>query len=522
MMNRNLGSRLVWKWVAAWSASALLVMLAIYGITSVYAQEPTPTPVTFSEEESGSVPLTSGDCWGGALSRELLHCYFLEEAQRAGKIEVAAVYSAPGGGPLYIFLRQTEPITDEVGQFFETKAHEYIEREFNAGRSSLPLETCRGYSGDERKACFNDALGNPSWRDFDPRQSQALPRSVIYEDILIKIGGPDGRRTVPGWASWSQVWPAGASGSGGASDGYDVSGVDFTNIPDPDCDRDFLASGLVSMSQSCHVWQRDRSLGIAALYTPGIFGPNYPNAVYVQLKVSDPAADEELRASIDRLPSDYSANGWELIVSPVKYDFGQLWRWSVILDRFAVSAGNTVGITGGQVTFNHEMYGSPIDRPIVWLNGTEPIRENESDSGWNWSTIRTILIVWAVDEERATAALPELLPALGIPADAVGLVAHDDATPLKVELAIGHVETVPTEANTATSLQNVLNDTEADVPAVEGPYSNATVGSLPSSAPRDVARTIPGVSLWTIVGGALVVILGAVLVGSLRMRRRSS
>ena len=40
------------------------------------------------------------------------------------------------------------------------------------------------------------------------------------------------------------------------------------------------------------------------------------------------------------------------MIIPVKYDFGELWRWSVILNRFAVSAGNTVGITAGRVVLN--------------------------------------------------------------------------------------------------------------------------------------------------------------------------
>ena len=577
MMNRNLGRRMVWRWVAAWSASALFLTFAIYGITSVFAQETTPAPVTSSEGESGSVPAPPGDCWGGALSLEPLHCYFLESAQRAGEIEVAAVYLAPGGGPLYIFLRQTEPITEEVGQFFETKAHEYVEREYNAGNSALPLGKCESYIGDERKACFNRALGNPSWKHFDPRQSLAFPRSVIYEDILIKIGGPDGRRTVPGWASWSQVWPSGTSGSRGASDGYDVSGVDLdlTNIPDPDCES--FSDSQTPHGRGCYV----RYLFFPDLPLAG--WENQDDTLYVQIK--DPPEDEsELKALKDRLVPTWQEDGLEITLVPVKYDFEDLWRWSVILNRFAVSPGNTAGIIGGKVTFNHQMYGSLVTLPIVWLNGVEPVRWGDK------ITYRTILMVWAVDEEHAAAAMPELLPALGIPADAVSLVAHDDATPLKIEPAILHLETAPIEASTATSLQDVQNETEADVPAVEGQrsdaartnaldggdaavgslpssgptdidtapieantatslqdvkndtesevpvvegqYSDATrthardgddasVGSLPSPAPTDVANTIPGVSVWTIVGGALVVILGAVLAGSLRMRRRA-
>ena len=511
MISSKLGRGSIWKWAAAFATTMLFIMFAVYGVASISAPESTPTPATSASGGSGGVPASPGDCWAGALSREQIHCYFLEAAQRAGKIEVAAVYLASGGGPLYIFLRQTEAISDEVADFLEAKAHEYIETEYDAGRSGLPLGQCKGYSGDERKACFNNALGNPSWRDFDPRQSDALPRSKTYEDILLRVGGLDGRRTVPGWASWSQVWPQVASGAGGASGGHDVSDVDTTNIPDPDCDKEYPVSGIVSMSQSCHAWKNNRTLGIAALYTPGNFGPPYPNAVYVQLKVSDLDNNEELQAIVSRLPQAYSSvPGWELVAIPVKYDFGELWRWSVILDRFAVSAGNTIGITGGDVTFNHQLYGSPNNRPIVWLNDAEPARGDEYGSGWDWSTLRNILMVWAVDEERAAAALPQVLSALGIPANAVGLVAHDDKTPLNVQLAIGSTEGSISNA----PIQGVVDSGKAVAGAID---------AQPSDALAAQANDRRRLSTWTIVGGALVigtVVLGAAVGVSFRLRRR--
>ncbi len=411
----NFRRSVVWKWHAALAAAMLCVTMA--GCES--AQE--PPPATF----------TPGDCWAGALSREAIHCYFLEAAQQAGKIEVAAVYLVPDGGPLYIFFRQTEAISDEVADFFEAKAHEYIETEFDAGRSLLPLEQCKDYSGDERKACFNDALGNPSWRDFNPRQSRALPRSRTYEDILLKVGGTDGRRTVPGWASWSQVWPSGTSGAGGASGGYDVSDVDTDNIPDPDCES-FRGASL----------PHGRGCNARYIFFPDLLIAGWEkqgDTVYVQYK-NPPDDETELKALKNRLVPTWKEKSINVTLVPVNYHFEELWRWSVILDRFAVSAGNTVGITGGDVTYNHQLYGygNPENRPIVWLNGAGPAsRDEELGTGWNRSTLRTILMVWAVDEERAAVVLPQVLQALDIPADAVSLVAHDDKTPLNVELAVG-------------------------------------------------------------------------------------
>ena len=420
------------KWGVVLLLSAVIVTILVYGpagIRPAHAQEPTPPP---------------GDCWNEALSRDPLHCYMLEEAQRAGEIKVTAVYLAPGGGPLHIFLEQTTPITDEVAQLFEAKAHEWMET-VNPFTDEYKFE-CGGYTGDERKDCFNSFLDHPFWREFGMRlpgafQHHALSLSNIYENILIHVGGSEERRSVPGWASWRQVWPASAPGPSG-SGGFDVSDVDLTNIPDPECETDF--PGINIMNQSCHAWQLDRSLGVAGVkdeydvqYDANAGGVvETLEAVYVQLKVSDPDDEEEMQALRDKLHPDTFGPDWEVVTIPVKYDFGEMWRWSVVLDRFAVSAGNTVGITGGAVTYNVPGDGSNYE-PLVWMNGVEPLGRDDTGSDWDWSAARTTLMVWAVDPPLAAAALPDLLPELGVPADAVGLVLHDNTTPEIVTYAAG-------------------------------------------------------------------------------------
>ena len=217
MVDGNFRRRLAWaqrpKWGAVFLMSMLIVTILICGATSACSQDPTPTQGTSSTAESDYVPDLPGDCWNEALSRDPLHCYFLEEAQRAGKIEVAAVYLAPGGGPLYMFLEQTTPITDEVAQFFEAKAHEYLEKEYAAGRTNIPLERCMGHTGDDRTICLNEVLARTSWQEFESPRSRALPLSRVYENILIGVGGSAGRQKVPGWASWRQLWPSVASGA---------------------------------------------------------------------------------------------------------------------------------------------------------------------------------------------------------------------------------------------------------------------------------------------------------------------
>ena len=122
------------------------------------------------------------------------------------------------------------------------------------------------------------------------------------------------------------------------------------------------------------------------------------------------------------LAPGYASEGWDVELIQVNYDFGQLWRWKVILDRFALSAGNTVGITGGQIGMNNTGFDGLFGGE-VWLNPSDLAGEDLADA-------RNILIVWALDPERTATALPNLLPQLGIPADAVGLVGYDSATPL--------------------------------------------------------------------------------------------
>ncbi len=80
-----------WRRIAAvLSAAAFAIaVLAVYTAPSVHAAPP------------------PGDCWGGALSDDPLHFYVLEEAQRAGVIEVTAIYE--GGAALYVYLAQSGP-----------------------------------------------------------------------------------------------------------------------------------------------------------------------------------------------------------------------------------------------------------------------------------------------------------------------------------------------------------------------------------------------------------------------------
>ena len=106
----------------------------------------------------------------------------------------------------------------------------------------------------------------------------------------------------------------------------------------------------------------------------------------------------------------------------VKYDFRELWRWATILDRFALSQGNTIGIMKAVTGTNIGGY----PRGTLWpVEGfTDAL---EDGYGILPRTVRETVLVWSRDPQRTADALPVLLPQLGIPVDAVGVVAYAGA-----------------------------------------------------------------------------------------------
>ena len=212
MQQRMLG--LGWRGRLAWiglglAAAALAAWLTVQPSTPfVQAQEPKATPT----------PQPGEDCFGGALSDNPLHCYVLAAAHSEGVIEVDAVYRA--GRVLLFFLTQTEPVSDEVYRYIEQKA---LSRPSDGRPHKCPPVGC-GLG-----VLPNSGLG------------YILPLLTGHEDLKLVPGGAEARRSMPGWASFRQLWPVVADGTRGAASaatgtsGFDISDVNTTTLPDLHC-----------------------------------------------------------------------------------------------------------------------------------------------------------------------------------------------------------------------------------------------------------------------------------------------
>ncbi len=324
-----------------------------------------------------SEPAVIDDCFGGALSQDPLHCTVLELAHNEGIMEVDAVYRA--GTSLYLYLAQSESVSDEVYDYIRDKAREEVAR--GGGRA------CK-------------YLGNGCDRGI---MRMLLPPSAVYGDIELRTGGADGRRSHGGWAAYRQLWPVVSGGTRGVSSGttatstFDVSGVDTTNFPE------------------------FKSRWHEPLDAIGLAGWNTGGGLYVQVKAppgqeaNATAAKEVLIQWNPRLNED------NLVIIPVKYSYEEYWRWSVILDRFAVARGNTIGILWSRVGENSESYGhggeAVYPLPEVPEAVTRPGAMSRHPEDY-----RTTLNVMTYELQRTVDALPVLLPLLGIPVDAVGVV----------------------------------------------------------------------------------------------------
>ncbi len=397
-----------------------IAALAIYAVPSAHAAPP------------------PGDCWGGALSDDPLHCHVLEEAQRDGIIEVEAVYE--GGGVLYVYLAQSDRVFMQSDRVFmqgvewtavRDEVYLYIKEQAEKEANRTGKYECVLDIG----GCSAGTLGNHGLL-----HSYILPPLKEHEDIMLRQGGVDAVRSEPGWAAFRQLWPAasaGAAGTGGAagaggpagSGGFDFSDVDLVNLPEIDCAHPHSRKGRGVCTKRAFF----RALNIEQ--TSPLFGIAGWNSIrggktYIQLKATS-YDDPRIQGAREELSWIYSKlNDDNMALIPVKYDYEELWRWSMMLDRVASSGGNAVGITGSWVGTNlgPHMPGDTVVYPLDDLKEA-PYDYDLGASYKDMASIRETVLVEVLDARRAVKALPELLRQLSIPADAVGVILQRNRTP---------------------------------------------------------------------------------------------
>ena len=336
------------------------------------------------------------DCFGGALSTDPLHCHVLEEAHNAGIIEVDAIYGVARG--LFIYLTQD----DSVGEY----ALEYIERTAQEEARRTGEHECVFEPDGCRSGVLSIGTG------------YILPESSVYQDIQLLPGGAEARRSCGGWQAFRELWPGGAAGAVGSGqapggDGFNVSDVDVTNFPvlRGNCGE---LMGRQLTSGSCVMWERNPGIRIA--------GWQSTDKAYVQIRI--PNGDESQIAAAKNAVIQSKSRGLNednVEIIAVNHDYEELWRWSLILDRFAHSSGNTLGLASAQLGYNINLYaGEPA---VVWpLDDIQEAYEDRSE----W---RTIIHLHTLDVPGTAAALPQLLRQLSIPLDAVGLIVERVFTP---------------------------------------------------------------------------------------------
>ena len=378
--------KMSWAWIALLLLGAVAMGLILQSVSPAQAQDDKDAASTPDASSSGP-PL--GDCFGGLLTEDPLHCYALKQAQSRGVIDIEKIYD--DHGVLYLSLRDSE-VGDGVYQFLKEKSYHFYDTwphlaSFEKYREEYEL--CVRWGRLSYRECLLEKTG---WSE-----NFILPYSVVYENILFHVGGESGRRKVVGWASWRQVWPASNGTSGARSpetDGFAVSDVDLTNFPE-------YRSPWSTYPEDLEI------LGV------------HSSSVDLAFQVKSPPEDQaKFEAAKQAVIAEF---GEPITFVPVKYIHKDLWRWAIVLHRFALSAGNTIGITSAGVTDNRGAY----PEGTLWpLDSLRPPGTNEYGNP-RVDEIRNTIEVWSRNPQQTLDALPVLLPQLGIPVDAVGIVPFD-------------------------------------------------------------------------------------------------
>ena len=85
------------------------------------------------------------------------------------------------------------------------------------------------------------------------------------------------------------------------------------------------------------------------------------------MQVKTPPGEEEQVATTTRkvlAERNPQLSQDNIVIIPVKYDFEDLWRWQLVLDRFAASSGNTIGIVQAEVGLNKGAFRGGVAYPL--------------------------------------------------------------------------------------------------------------------------------------------------------------
>lgn len=394
-------------------AVAVAALVLIRAGNAPAADAPAPAPAAPIPEPA---PLTSADCFGGVLSADPVHCRVLQGMHDDGDMTVEAMYE--GGGALWIFVAEKSRAELETiyGQIRQAGHREYL---------------------DDRSICreYIDYYGcSPGVLRVD--RIVALPPSVRYDDIELYGGGAEARKKHRGWAGLKEVWPTraslgvarGAAGAQAAATTISVAGVDTTSFPERDCST---YDPVALHKRACFAYADFPGYNIAGWLDWR--GDHYH--VYARPPSEDNQDSflADIEAELRRRYSyQITEQGFTFTVLPYKYDFNQLWRWTVLLDRFAEAEGNTIGIVSARLWYNQLVKPDEYVRKAV-----HPVREWPGVDGYaNPDAIRPTINLYTHDLDNTMAALPELLRLLKIPADAVGVVVEPNRAPDPVDVLV--------------------------------------------------------------------------------------
>ena len=429
-----------WTWLI--SAITLGLALMFFISPGALAEDPTPEPTTVPTEP----PL--GDCYGGVLSHAPLHCYALEHAEDEGVINIEAVYLAEidqtllsdgdslaegSLNKLYIFVTEDQQtVLDEVYEHLYQNIREYAQtRPGHMKTGRFFHDWCNFHATESPAACvirIIDQLADSEIEDYD---SHFLFKDYSgYAQLRVRGGGKDARHDHKAWASWKQVWPSEETGGqndvrgengAGKTEGedkasesipaFDVSDVDLGSIPRVDCNNPIVE---FRSERNCKLWQGFPEFHFLGQY-PWSIPSGYSQQVNYLLKI--PAKDvDKWRAVLEERNPGHAERGREIVVKSVNHDFGELWHYTIVLNRFSTSRGNTLGILYALVTLNFDR-GSAVIWPTAGLEPLDLLAEP-----MDWSNAQETIMLVSNDADSTANALSTLLPRLGIPEDAVGLV----------------------------------------------------------------------------------------------------